>query len=84
VHVTNLRHQPHDLSRFDRHLLSLLDGSRTHGTLVDALDALVTNGTLTIRGSDPGPMESTARRAIIAESLCQGLGRLASWAFLVA
>jgi SAM-dependent methyltransferase/methyltransferase-like protein len=83
-HVTNLRHKPVDLPRFDRHLLRLLDGSRTHGELVDALDALVSEGTLTIRGSDPGPVDREARRAIVAESLRQGLSRLAATAFLVA
>jgi methyltransferase-like protein/SAM-dependent methyltransferase len=82
--VTNLRHEPFDLSRFDRHLLALLDGTRTRGELVDALDALVSEGTLTIRGSDPGPMDSAARRAIVADSLRQGLSRLAAKAFLVA
>jgi methyltransferase-like protein len=84
VRVTNLRHVPFDLPRFDRHLLGLLDGCRTHGALVDALEALVTEGTLAIRGSNPGPLEPAARRAIVAESLRQGLTRLAAGAFLVA
>ena len=79
----NLRHEPVDLPRFDRHLLGLLDGNRTHSALVDALEALVTKGTLTIRGSDPGPIDTASRRAIVAESLRQGLARLASGAFLV-
>src|SRR5206468_2876986 len=57
VFVANLRHEAFDLPRFDRQLLGLLDGSRTQGELVDALDALVTSGTLTIRGSDPGPLD---------------------------
>jgi methyltransferase-like protein len=83
VQVTNQRHEPLDLSRFDRHLLALLVGSRTHDELVDALDALVTEGTLTIRGSDPGPIDDAARRAIVAESFRQGLGRLAAMAFLL-
>ena len=52
--------------------------------LVDALDALVTNGTLAIRGSDPGSMDTASRRAIVAESLRQGLDWLAATAFLVA
>jgi methyltransferase-like protein/predicted O-methyltransferase YrrM len=84
VQVANLRHQSLDLSRFDRHLLDLLDGRRTHGELVDALEALVAEGTLAIRNSDPGPMDQAARRAIVAESLRQGLDRLAARAFLVA
>jgi methyltransferase-like protein/SAM-dependent methyltransferase len=84
VRVTNLRHESMDLPRFDRHLLDLLDGHRTHGELVDALDALVSEGTLAIRASDPGPMDSATRRAIVAESLRQGLARLAARAFLVA
>ena len=81
--VVNLRHESVDLSRFDRHLLTLLDGNRTHSALVDALEALVTRGTLTIRGSDPGPNATASRCAIIAESLRQGLARLAGRAFLV-
>jgi SAM-dependent methyltransferase len=82
-YVTNLRHEAVDLSRFDRHLLALLDG-RTRGALVDALEALVTDGTLAIRGSGPGPLDAAARRAIVAESLRQGLARLAAGALLVA
>jgi SAM-dependent methyltransferase/methyltransferase-like protein len=81
--VVNLRHELVDLSRFDRHLLELLDGNRTLAALVDALDALVIQGALTIRGSDPGPSSAAARRAIVAESLRQGLARLASRALLV-
>jgi methyltransferase-like protein len=84
VPVTNLRHESFDLPRFDRHLLALLDGSRTHGELVSALDRLVTEGTLAIRGSDPGQTDAASRRAIVAESLRQGLARLAAEAFLVA
>jgi methyltransferase-like protein/SAM-dependent methyltransferase len=84
VKVVNLRHEPFDLPRFDRHLLELLDGSRTHGELVDALDGLVTEGKLTIRGSDPGAIDAPSRRAIVAESLRQGLARLAAKALLVA
>jgi methyltransferase-like protein/SAM-dependent methyltransferase len=84
VRVANLRHMSLDLSRFDRHLLALLDGSRTHGELVDALEALVAEGTLAIRRSDPGPPDPAARRAIVAESLRQGLARLAARAFLLA
>jgi SAM-dependent methyltransferase/methyltransferase-like protein len=82
--VANLRHEPLDLPRFDRHLLGLLDGARTHDELADALDALVTEGQLTIRASDPRPTDAESRRAIIAESLRQGLNRLAARALLVA
>jgi methyltransferase-like protein len=82
--VTNLRHESLDPPRFDRHLLALLDGSRTHGELVDALEGLVTDGKLTIRGSDPGPSDVASRRAIVAGSLRQGLVRLAAQALLTA
>jgi hypothetical protein len=44
----------------------------------------VTEGTLTIRGSEPGQGAAASRRAIVAESLRQGLARLAAKAFLVA
>jgi methyltransferase-like protein/SAM-dependent methyltransferase len=84
VQVVSLRHEPFELPRFDRHLLALLDGSRTHGELVDALDGLVTDGKLAIRGSDPGQIEPPSRRAIVAESLHQGLARLAAKGLLVA
>jgi hypothetical protein len=84
VRVANLRHEPFDPPRFDRYLLGLLDGHRTHSELVDALDALVTEGKLTIRGSDLGPLDTASRRAIVAESLRQGLARLAGHALLVA
>ena len=67
-----------------RILLGLLDGSRTQGGLADDLDALVTEGQLTIRAGDSGPTDAASRRAIIAESLRQGLDRLAARAFLVA
>jgi methyltransferase-like protein len=82
--VANLRHEPCDLPRFDRHLLELLDGKRSLDQLVEALDALVTEGKLTIRASGSDPFDSASRRAIIAESLRQGLDRLASRALLVA
>jgi hypothetical protein len=84
VRVANLRHESFDLPRFDRHLLGLLDGSRTHGELVDALDRLVAEGQLAIRGNDAGQTDTAARRAIIAESLRKGLARLGSLALLVA
>ena len=84
VPVANLRHESSNLSRFDRHLLGLLDGRRTQGELVDALDALVTAGTLAIRGGDPSQNDPASRRAIVAESLRQGLARLAAVALLVA
>ena len=81
--VTNLRHEPVTPTRFDRYLLGLLDGQRTHDELFAALDALVTDGKLTIRASQPGPLEPASRRTILAESLRQGLARLASRALLV-
>lgn len=82
--MTNLRHEPVDPSRFDRYQLGFLDGHRTRGELVDALDALVTEDKLTIRGPSPGPLDPASRRAILAESLRQGLTRLASRALIVA
>ena len=81
--VANLRHESLDLPRFDRHLLRLLDGGRTQGELAEALEALVAEGQLTIRAGDPGPTDAASRRAIIAESVRQGLDRLAAQAFLV-
>jgi methyltransferase-like protein len=81
--VANLRHESVELQRFDRHLLGLLDGRRTHNALVDALDQLVTEGKLAIRGSVAGPLDATSRRSIIVESLWQGLARLADSALLV-
>ena len=81
--MTNLRHEPIAPSRFDRYLLGLLDGRRNHGQLVEALDGLVDEGKLSIRGSDPGPPDTASRRAIVTESFRQGLARLADRALLV-
>jgi hypothetical protein len=83
VLVTNRRHESFDLARFDRQLLALLDGQRRRSELADALDALVAEGTLTIQRTDAGPRDAAARRAIIVDSLENGLSRLASRAFLM-
>jgi methyltransferase-like protein/cyclopropane fatty-acyl-phospholipid synthase-like methyltransferase len=82
--VTNLRHESIELKRFDRHLLGLLDGLRTHDALVDALDELVTEGKLSIRSRVAEPFDAATHRSIMAESLRQGLARLAGFALLVA
>jgi SAM-dependent methyltransferase/methyltransferase-like protein len=81
--VTNLRHEPVEISRFDRQLLALLDGRRLRSELADALEALVAEGTLTIRSTDGSTLDAAARRAIVADSLDLGLTRLASLALLV-
>jgi methyltransferase-like protein/SAM-dependent methyltransferase len=81
--VSNLRHQPVELKRFDRHLVGLLDGLRTHPALVDALNRLVEEGALSITGTGPGPLDPVAQRSIVADSVRQGLARLAGNALLV-
>jgi methyltransferase-like protein/SAM-dependent methyltransferase len=82
--VPNLRHELFDPSRFERHLLQLLDGHRTESALVDALDALVTEGRLTLRTSGSGPLDPATRRTILAENLHLALRHLAGKALLVA
>jgi SAM-dependent methyltransferase len=81
--VANLRHQPVELKRFDRNLVSLLDGLRTQTALVDAMNRLVEEGALSITGVAPGPLDPAAQRAIVADSVRQGLARLARNALLV-
>jgi methyltransferase-like protein len=82
--VTNLRHQQVELSRFDRHLLALLDGQRTQPALVEALSRLVAEGTLAIKGAGPAPLDPAGTQAIVVDSTHKGLQRLASLALLVA
>jgi methyltransferase-like protein/SAM-dependent methyltransferase len=83
VRVANRQHESFELSRFERQLLALLDGRRLRSELADALEALVADGTLTIRTTDGRPLDAQARRAIVAESLDLALTRLARLAFLV-
>ena len=50
--VTSWRHRQLELNDFDRRLLPLLDGSRTQAELLDALQALVASGKLTLPAAD--------------------------------
>jgi hypothetical protein len=47
------------------------------------MNRLVEEGALSITGVGPGPLDPAARRAIVADSVRQGLARLAGNALLV-
>jgi len=82
--VTNLRHETKKLSPLRRHLLSLLDGTRDHGALLDDLCELVENGAFAVAERDE-PISDPARiRVALAEMLEPGLQHLLVHSLLVA
>jgi methyltransferase-like protein/2-polyprenyl-3-methyl-5-hydroxy-6-metoxy-1,4-benzoquinol methylase len=80
--VTNLRHRPMRLTAAERHVLRLLDGSRTRSDLVAELSKSIRAGTLQVRdGSDVSDDAKLA--AVCDRALDQVLPRLARAALLV-
>lgn len=54
--VTNLRHHVINLMPFSQTLLTLLDGRRDHGELLDELTARVSSGELALPQTEPPPL----------------------------
>lgn len=81
--VVNLRHQTVELTRLDRHVVQLLDGQHDRPALIEALERLVSEGSLDLRGAGPPPHSPERTRTIIAAALEGSLHRLASSALLI-
>jgi methyltransferase-like protein len=81
--VTNRRHEAVQLDAFDRHVLQLLDGTRSVAQLVEHLAASAAAGQMmAVENNQPVPPERL--RQFLNNSLRQSLNRLAENAFLVA
>ncbi len=81
--VTNLRHRPVNLSEFDRRLLPLLDGSRTHSELVEAMQKIVAEQGLNIQQDGKPVTDPPQQRQLIARMVEQQLPRMAVGALLI-
>jgi len=79
--VVSLRHRLVDLARIDQHVLRLLDGRRDRAALLTAVEGLVADGSLEIRGEKP--RDPAQVRAVVSSSVEQSLIRIASCALLV-
>jgi methyltransferase-like protein/SAM-dependent methyltransferase len=81
--VTNLRHRQVAVDPADRLVLRHLDGSRDRAALLDMLEGLVADGTLTLDTSDSCPDNREQDRANLDRALDACLRRLANAALLV-
>lgn len=82
--VTNLLHVDMQVDEFGRQVLLHLDGSRDRGELVEALAALVRQGTLTMRDKNGTIQEPEQVRRVLGTSLEKQLQLLHRSAVLMA
>lgn len=81
--VTNLRHRAVDVDDFRRHLLTLLDGTRTHEQILADLTQAVCDSELAITALGAAPISEDEARATLAPALPQELAAAARTAFLI-
>jgi methyltransferase-like protein/ubiquinone/menaquinone biosynthesis C-methylase UbiE len=81
--VSTLRHRTIILGDFDRLILALLDGSRTHEQLVEEALGAVQRGEFSIQKKDQPVTDLSEARQVIVESLPIVLKRLGRAALLV-
>jgi methyltransferase-like protein len=82
--VTNLAHQPVNITDFDRQLLPYLDGAHNRSTLLKIMLARFKQGVLRVAHEGKAVTEEHRARPILAQTLDTQLPRLASAALLVA
>ncbi len=82
--VPNQWHESVRLPPFEQILLPLLDGTRNHGALLDAMQQAVLDGTLLVNGSDGSQLrDAQIARTIVAQHLPSALQTLLDSALLV-
>ena len=80
--VANRRHEVIRLNELDRHLIPLLDGTRTRPQLVDELTAVAVAGKLTLKRNDTPLTAAADIKAALTEIIDEALNRLAKMAVL--
>ena len=83
VNITNLRHERINLGKFERHVLTHLDGRHNFDKLIDVLAQLTTAGDLTLEINDRPVTEPEQVRMVVREMLQQHLPQLVQKALLV-
>lgn len=81
--VTNRLHEMVQVDDFQRHLLTLLDGTRTQDQLVDALTGLITQGELVVYQSQRRITDAAEARRVAQDALPGALKGLARAALLL-
>jgi SAM-dependent methyltransferase len=81
--LTNRRHEAVACDVFDRYLLSLLDGNRSHADLIELLVQASESGQLVVTDEQRQPRSGNDARPVFATALPETLSRLARQAFLV-
>jgi len=81
--VTNRRHERLQLGKFERHLVSFLDGKHDRSQLVEELTVLATDGTLNVSVDDRLVNDSGEVRKILAIAIEDALQRLSRAAILI-
>ena len=81
--VTNRRHEGLQLGKFERHLISLLDGKHDREELIEELAVLAANKTLNVSIDERIVTDSAEIRKIMAIALEDALHRLARAAVLI-
>jgi len=74
--IVNLRHEPMQLDMFNRHLVTLLDGTRDRDAIVAALADLVAKGTLVVRDKDVPVSGGPNLERILGQALDENLPKL--------
>src|SRR5262249_10189043 len=83
--VTSRRHESVRLDTFERHLIELLDGSRSQSSLVELLAAAAAQGRLVIMDQQQRQVQDYAAAVQVFQiALPQTLAKLARQALLVA
>lgn len=82
--VTNQRHEIVNLDEFSRRTLQLLDGSRDRAALLDAMAALVADGTLMVEQEGRPVAGGDPLKAILGDAVDRCMNRFTKAALLVA
>jgi methyltransferase-like protein/2-polyprenyl-3-methyl-5-hydroxy-6-metoxy-1,4-benzoquinol methylase len=81
--VTNRRHERVQLGKFEKHLVSLLDGKHDCSELIEELTVLATEGTLNVSVDNQILTDSAEVRKIMTIALEDALARLSRAAILI-
>ncbi|HEV3165834.1 MAG TPA: class I SAM-dependent methyltransferase [Isosphaeraceae bacterium] len=81
--VTDLWHLVSELSRFESHVIRLLDGQHDRAALREILAGFVADGKLELRHAGPPPHDPARVREIVSQALEAALKRLAASALLI-
>ncbi|WP_146118891.1 methyltransferase regulatory domain-containing protein [Blastopirellula marina] len=83
--LTNGRHELIKLDDLTRHIVTLVDGEKTHHEIRNGLKTMLTDGTLTMRkdGEAMEPPSGEVLERIASEALAKALDRLSKAAMLI-